>query len=82
MRFYWSLVAFQITVSFDETTTIEDVDKLFKVFACGKPVSIINAFSVGDLGNYLQTFTTCKTVFVFTFRSISLLHPLHQKFRL
>lgn len=28
-----------ITVSFDETTTLEDVDKLFKVFACGKPVN-------------------------------------------
>ncbi|XP_073129571.1 glycine dehydrogenase (decarboxylating), mitochondrial [Henckelia pumila] len=27
-----------ITVSFDETTTLEDVDKLFEVFACGKPV--------------------------------------------
>ena len=30
----------QITVSFDETTTLEDVDKLFKVFSCGKPVRI------------------------------------------
>ncbi|KAJ8448840.1 hypothetical protein Cgig2_011461 [Carnegiea gigantea] len=28
-----------ITVSFDETTTLEDVDKLFKVFAAGKPVT-------------------------------------------
>ncbi|KAL3645979.1 hypothetical protein CASFOL_011159 [Castilleja foliolosa] len=28
-----------ITVSFDETTTLEDVDKLFKVFAGGKPVT-------------------------------------------
>lgn len=28
-----------ITVSFDETTTLEDVDKLFNVFACGKPVN-------------------------------------------
>lgn len=27
-----------ITVAFDETTTIEDVDNLFKVFALGKPV--------------------------------------------
>jgi glycine dehydrogenase len=32
---------FQITVSFDETTTLEDVDKLFKVFSGGKPVSTI-----------------------------------------
>ncbi|GJV89233.1 glycine dehydrogenase A, mitochondrial [Tanacetum coccineum] len=28
-----------ITVSFDETTTIEDVDTLFKVFSLGKPVT-------------------------------------------
>ncbi|KAG1346345.1 glycine dehydrogenase (decarboxylating), mitochondrial [Cocos nucifera] len=32
-----------ITVSFDETTTLEDVDKLFKVFACGKPVNFTAA---------------------------------------
>lgn len=40
MRYCISVV-FQITVSFDETTTLEDVDKLFKVFAGGKPVSIM-----------------------------------------
>lgn len=34
----------QITVSFDETTTLEDVDKLLKVFAGGKPVSIVTSF--------------------------------------
>ncbi|URD71871.1 glycine dehydrogenase [Musa troglodytarum] len=28
-----------ITVSFDETTTLGDVDKLFEVFACGKAVN-------------------------------------------
>jgi glycine dehydrogenase len=33
------LFSFQITVAFDETTTLEDVDKLFKVFAGGKSVS-------------------------------------------
>nr|XP_043606356.1 glycine dehydrogenase (decarboxylating) A, mitochondrial [Erigeron canadensis] len=32
-----------ITVSFDETTTIEDVDTLFKVFALGKPVTFTAA---------------------------------------
>ncbi|KAJ9688164.1 hypothetical protein PVL29_014074 [Vitis rotundifolia] len=32
-----------ITVSFDETTTLEDVDKLFKVFSCGKPVTFTAA---------------------------------------
>lgn len=34
----------QITVSFDETTTLEDVDKLFGVFALGKPVSTSLSF--------------------------------------
>ncbi|XP_042427601.1 glycine dehydrogenase (decarboxylating), mitochondrial-like [Zingiber officinale] len=28
-----------VTVAFDETATLEDVDKLLKVFACGKPVN-------------------------------------------
>ncbi|KAF8400987.1 hypothetical protein HHK36_014290 [Tetracentron sinense] len=32
-----------ITVSFDEMTNLEDVDKLFKVFACGKPVTFTAA---------------------------------------
>ncbi|KAJ1442800.1 Pyridoxal phosphate-dependent transferase, major domain [Sesbania bispinosa] len=32
-----------ITVAFDETTTLEDVDKLFKVFSGGKPVSFTAA---------------------------------------
>ncbi|KAL6536230.1 hypothetical protein OROGR_012802 [Orobanche gracilis] len=27
-----------VAVSFDETTTLKDVDKLFGIFACGKPV--------------------------------------------
>ncbi|XP_057968974.1 glycine dehydrogenase (decarboxylating), mitochondrial-like [Malania oleifera] len=34
-----------ITISFDEATTLEDVDKLFEVFACGKPVTF-NAASL------------------------------------
>ena len=38
------MVAFQITVAFDETTTLEDVDNLFKVFAGGKPVSMITYY--------------------------------------
>ena len=32
---------FKITVAFDETTTLDDVDKLFEVFASGKPVSLL-----------------------------------------
>lgn len=37
---------FQITVSFDETTTLDDVDNLFKVFSNGKTVSIISLYSI------------------------------------
>lgn len=37
-----SLSLSQITVSFDETTTLEDVDKLFAIFAGSKPVSTRN----------------------------------------
>ncbi|KAL5769065.1 hypothetical protein ACOSP7_015621 [Xanthoceras sorbifolium] len=40
-----------VTVSFDETTTLEDVDKLFKVFACGKPVP----FTASSLAEEVQT---------------------------
>lgn len=38
MMLFHDIVTFQITASFDETTTLEDVDKLFKVFASGKSV--------------------------------------------
>lgn len=38
--FYHISLAIQITVSFDETTTLEDVDTLFKVFSGGKAVSV------------------------------------------
>ncbi|XP_072994177.1 glycine dehydrogenase (decarboxylating), mitochondrial-like [Typha latifolia] len=40
-----------ITVAFDETTTLEDVDKLFKVFAGGKPV----AFTAESLAPEVQS---------------------------
>ncbi|KAJ9183570.1 hypothetical protein P3X46_007408 [Hevea brasiliensis] len=40
-----------ITVSFDETTTLEDVDKLFKVFASGKPVPFTAASLASEVQN-------------------------------
>lgn len=40
-----------ITVSFDETTTLEDVDKLLNVFSCGKPVT----FSAASLAPEVKT---------------------------
>ncbi|PSR91747.1 Glycine dehydrogenaseA like [Actinidia chinensis var. chinensis] len=42
-----------ITVSFDETTTLEDVDKLFKVFACGKPVTFTAASIAPEVQNVI-----------------------------
>ncbi|GMG99110.1 hypothetical protein Nepgr_000950 [Nepenthes gracilis] len=40
-----------ITVSFDETTTLEDVDKLFKVFSDGKPVGFTAASLALEIEN-------------------------------
>ncbi|KAM4070113.1 hypothetical protein ACB094_12G140200 [Castanea mollissima] len=40
-----------ITLSFDETTTLEDVDKLLKVFAGGKPVP----FTAASLASEVET---------------------------
>ncbi|GFZ17214.1 glycine decarboxylase P-protein 1 [Actinidia rufa] len=42
-----------ITVSFDETTTLEDVDKLFKVFSCGKPVTFTAASVAPEVQNMI-----------------------------
>ncbi|THG23433.1 glycine dehydrogenase (decarboxylating), mitochondrial-like [Camellia sinensis] len=42
-----------ITVSFDETATLEDVDKLFKVFACGKPVPFTAASITPEVHNMI-----------------------------
>lgn len=36
-------------MSFDETTTIEDVDRLLKVFNRGKPVSIYGEKTSSDV---------------------------------
>ncbi|KAL2544990.1 Glycine dehydrogenase (decarboxylating) 2 [Forsythia ovata] len=42
-----------ITVSFDETTTLEDVDNLFEVFASGKPVTFTAASLASDVQNVI-----------------------------
>jgi hypothetical protein len=81
---YENMVCFQITVSFDETTTLEDVDKLFKVFAGGKPVSTTLLLHVSikvvtinhNLENNIMHF------FLSNVRSLSQLHLWHQRFRM
>jgi len=42
-----------ITVSFDETTTLGDVDKLFEVFASGKPVTFTAASLASEVQNVI-----------------------------
>ncbi|MBA0774118.1 hypothetical protein Gotri_009350 [Gossypium trilobum] len=44
-----------ITVSFDETTTLADLDKLFKVFAGGKPVSFTAASLAPEVENAIPS---------------------------
>ncbi|GFQ05390.1 glycine dehydrogenase (decarboxylating) mitochondrial [Phtheirospermum japonicum] len=44
-----------ITVSFDETTTLEDVDKLFQVFAGGKPVTFTAASLAPEVENLIPS---------------------------
>lgn len=52
----WSIEfgAFQITVAFDETTTLEDVDNLFKVFSNGKHVSFVT-YAMFIIVNFIIT---------------------------
>ncbi|CAL5203334.1 unnamed protein product [Lathyrus oleraceus] len=45
----------KITAAFDETTTLEDVDKLFKVFAGGKPVSFTAASLAPEFQNAIPS---------------------------
>ena len=47
------LNSLQITVSFDETTTLKDVDKPFKAFALSKPVSVLYLYHKVDIFNLL-----------------------------
>ncbi|KAL3498613.1 hypothetical protein ACH5RR_041345 [Cinchona calisaya] len=44
-----------ITVSFDETTTLDDVDKLFQVFASGKPVTFSAATVASEVQSKIPT---------------------------
>lgn len=55
------MIAFdvQITVSFDETTTLEDVDKLFKVFSGGKAVSFSDRNILNKCHDSIQYLNIC-----------------------
>ena len=67
-----------ICVSFDETTTAEDVDRLLEVFAQGDPVPI----RAEDLLDELSGLTTHSGIFgAFTRTSDFLTHPVFHLYR-
>ncbi|XP_076931894.1 glycine dehydrogenase (decarboxylating) A, mitochondrial-like [Bidens hawaiensis] len=61
-----------ITVSFDETTAIEDVDTLFKVFSLGKPVPFTAASLAPEVQNVIPSGLVRETPFM--------THPIFNSF--
>ncbi|KAL8209872.1 hypothetical protein R6Q57_006604 [Mikania cordata] len=61
-----------ITVSFDETTTIEDVDMLFKVFSLGKPVTFTAASLAPEVQNVIPSGLVRETPYM--------THPIFNSF--
>ncbi|KAM1177054.1 hypothetical protein ACFX13_016872 [Malus domestica] len=61
-----------ITVSFDETTTLEDVDKLFKAFALGKPVPFTAASLAPEVQPAIPSGLTRESTF--------LTHPIFNSY--
>ncbi|WJX09634.1 glycine dehydrogenase (aminomethyl-transferring) [Trifolium repens] len=62
-----------ITVAFDETTTLEDVDKLFKVFAGGKSVSFTAASLAPEFQNAIPSGLVRETPY--------LTHPIFNTYQ-
>ncbi|KAK9065563.1 hypothetical protein SSX86_014964 [Deinandra increscens subsp. villosa] len=61
-----------ITVSFDETTAIEDVDTLFKVFSLGKPVTFTAASLAPEVQNVIPSGLVRETPYM--------THPIFNSF--
>ncbi|KAI7742955.1 hypothetical protein M8C21_010426, partial [Ambrosia artemisiifolia] len=61
-----------ITVSFDETTTIEDFDTLFKVFSLGKPVTFTAASIAPEVQNIIPSGLVRETPYM--------THPIFNSF--
>lgn len=61
-----------ITVSFDETTTIEDVDTLFKVFSMGKPVTFTAASLAPEVQDVIPSGLVRETPYM--------THPIFNSF--
>ncbi|KAK4422226.1 Glycine dehydrogenase (decarboxylating), mitochondrial [Sesamum alatum] len=69
-----------ITVSFDETTTLEDVDKLFEVFACGKPVTFTAASLAPEVENLIPAGLVRESPFL-THSIFNSYHTEHELLR-
>ncbi|KAI3694267.1 hypothetical protein L1987_77231 [Smallanthus sonchifolius] len=69
-----------ITVSFDETTTIEDVDTLFKVFALGKPVTFTAASIAPEVQDAIPSGLVRETPFL-THPIFNMYHTEHELLR-
>ncbi|KAG6417092.1 hypothetical protein SASPL_119242 [Salvia splendens] len=69
-----------ITVAFDETTTLEDVDKLFAVFASGKPVSFTAASIASEVENLIPSGLVRQSPFL-TNQIFNSYHTEHELLR-
>ncbi|XP_039071555.1 glycine dehydrogenase (decarboxylating), mitochondrial-like [Hibiscus syriacus] len=69
-----------ITVSFDETTTLDDVDKLFKVFSGGKPVSFTAASLAPEVENAIPSGLSRQSSYL-THQIFNTYHTEHELLR-
>ncbi|KAM3337742.1 glycine dehydrogenase (decarboxylating), mitochondrial [Capsicum galapagoense] len=69
-----------ITVSFDETTTLEDVDNLFNVFALGKPVTFTAQSIAQEVENLIPSGLTRETPYL-THQIFNSYHTEHELLR-
>ncbi|KAJ6743448.1 GLYCINE DEHYDROGENASE DECARBOXYLATING [Salix viminalis] len=69
-----------ITVAFDETTTLEDVDELFKVFSGGKPVPFTTASLAPEVQNVIPSGLTRESPYL-THPIFNTYHTEHELLR-
>lgn len=69
-----------ITVSFDETTTIEDVDKLLKVFSGGKPANFTVEYLAKEVESSIPKSLTRDTPYL-THPIFNMYHTEHEMLR-
>ncbi|KAE8676024.1 Glycine dehydrogenase (decarboxylating) [Hibiscus syriacus] len=69
-----------ITVSFDETTTLDDVEKLFKVFSGGKPVSFTAASLAPEVENAIPSGLSRQSPYL-THQIFNMYHTEHELLR-